>query len=95
MSQTIADALHEAPGLDVRIEDGDPNRQGPVTAIYFKPAWRGPSQAEVLKQLREGNPPVYIGSGWYRDELWVTPVTLKPGEEKIVADRLRQALLGK
>jgi L-seryl-tRNA(Ser) seleniumtransferase len=93
-SQVIVDALHEIPGLTVRMEDGDPNRQGPVATIYFESTWRGPSQQEVLKKLRGGDPPVYIGSGWYRDELWVTPVTLKPGEEKVVATRLRQALLG-
>ncbi|MDP2950319.1 MAG: aminotransferase class V-fold PLP-dependent enzyme [Chloroflexota bacterium] len=93
MSQVIVEALHEIPGLTVRMEDGDQNRQGPVAAIYFDPKWRGPSQQEVLKRLREGDPPIYIGSGWYRDELWVTPVTLRPGEERVVAGRLREALL--
>jgi seryl-tRNA(Sec) selenium transferase len=93
-SQVIVDALHEMPGLDVRLEDGDPNRQGPQAVIYFERAWKGPSQAEVLKKLREGDPPIYIGHGGYKDELWVTPVTLQPGEERIVATRLRQALLG-
>jgi len=91
-SQIIVDALHEIPGLDVRLEDGDPNRQGPQAVIYFEPSWRGPSQAEVQKALREGNPPIYIGRGGYKDELWVTPITLQPGEERIVATRLREAL---
>ena len=46
----------------------------------------------MLKKLREGDPPIYIGRGGYRDELWVTPVTLQPGEEVVVARRLREVL---
>ncbi|MDP2953431.1 MAG: aminotransferase class V-fold PLP-dependent enzyme, partial [Chloroflexota bacterium] len=80
-SQVIVDALHEIPGLDVRLEDGDPNRQGPQAVIYFERSWRGPSQTEVLKKLREGDPSIHIGHGGYKGELWVTPVTLQPGEE--------------
>jgi hypothetical protein len=81
-------------GLDVRLEDGDPNRQGPQPAIYFEPDWNGPSQSEVLKVLREGDPPIYIGHGGYRGELWVSVVNIQDGEEQIVARRLRAALLG-
>ncbi|MDP3062570.1 MAG: aminotransferase class V-fold PLP-dependent enzyme [Chloroflexota bacterium] len=93
-SQVIVDALHEIPGLDVRLEDGDPNRQGPQAVIYFERPWKGPPQTDVMKKLREGDPPIYIGHGGYKGELWVTPVTLQPGEERIVAARLREALIG-
>ena len=44
-------------------------------------------------KLLEGNPPIHIGYGGYKDEIWVTPVTLQPGEEDAIADRLRKALL--
>ena len=40
----------------------------------------------------EGDPPIYIGLGGYRDELYVAMVTLQDGEEKIVARRLREEL---
>ena len=44
-------------------------------------------------ELLEGNPPIHIGNGGYKDEIWITHVTLPPGEEDVVAERLRKALL--
>lgn len=91
-SQVIVDALKDIPGLDVRLEDGDPNRQGPQAVVYFKPLWKGPSGQQVQQALRGGDPAIYIGCGGYKDEIWVTPVTLQPGEEQVVARRLREEL---
>ena len=39
------------------------------------------------------NPPIHIVYGGYTDEIWITPVTLQPGEEDAIADRLSKALL--
>lgn len=90
MADTIVDALHEVPGVTVRVEDE--GRQGPQTVIYFQSRWTGPSPEEVQTALQEGDPPIYIGGG--RDnELWVAMVTLKEGEERIVARRVREELL--
>ncbi len=44
-------------------------------------------------ELLEGNPPIHIGYGAYKAEIWITPLTLQPGEEDAIADRLRKALL--
>jgi L-seryl-tRNA(Ser) seleniumtransferase len=94
-SEVIVDALQSIPGLDVRLEDGDPNRQGPPAVIYFLPNWQGPSAESVQEALKQGDPPIYIGRGGYKGELWITPVTLQPGEEEIVAHRLKEELTGK
>ena len=91
-SRVIVDALQEIPGLTVCLEDEDPNRQGPQAVIYFERSWDGPSPAEVQERLRRGDPPIYIGRGGYRGELWVTPVNLQEGEEEIVARRLKEIL---
>lgn len=91
-SQVIVRALQSVPGLRVCLEDRDPNRQGPQAVVYFEPSWSGPSGEEVRAALQKGDPPIYIGRGGYRDELWVTPVTLQPGEEQVVARRLKEVL---
>jgi len=93
-SKVIVDALQGIPGLKVCLEDDDPNREGPQAVIYFERFWRGPSPEEVQDALGRGDPAIYIGRGGYRGELWVTPVTLRDGEERVVATRLREELTG-
>jgi D-glucosaminate-6-phosphate ammonia-lyase len=91
-ANVIVDALQGIPGLKACVEEIPQNRQGPVAVIYFESPWRGPASADVQEALRHGDPPIYIGRGRYRDELWITPVNLQPGEERVVADRLKQLL---
>jgi L-seryl-tRNA(Ser) seleniumtransferase len=92
MSMKIVEKLQDIEGLDVRLEESDPNRFGPQAVIYFQQSWQGPSSTEVQATLRSGDISIYIGQGGYRDELWVNPATLKDGEEEVVADRLRKEL---
>lgn len=93
-AQHIVDRLAGIPGLRVVLEDHDRNRQGPQAVIYFEHEWRGPSSAEVRQRLREGDPPIYVGGGGYRDEINVVMVNVQPGEEGIIADRLSEILRG-
>jgi L-seryl-tRNA(Ser) seleniumtransferase len=92
MSETIVDALHEVPGLTMRVEEDSPIRQGPQAVVYFNSDWRGPSSTEIQQSLIEGDPPIAVGQGGYGDELYVATVTLQEGEEHIVARRLREEL---
>ena len=92
-SMKILNSIKNIEGLQVCLEEYDHNRQGPQVVIYFNHNWRGPSQRVIRMKLLEGNPPIHIGYGGYKDEIWVTPVTLQPGEEDAIADRLRKALL--
>lgn len=92
MAQTIAAALGEIDGLAVRVEEENPPRQGPQPVVYFDSDWQGPTALQVREALIAGDPPIYIGSGGYRDELYVAMVTLQEGEEEIVARRLHEAL---
>ena len=91
-SETIVDALHEVPGVTVRVEDESSMRQGPQAVIYFDSGWDGPSSTEVQQALMQGTPSIYVGQGGYRDELWVSAATLQDGEEHIVARRMREEL---
>ena len=92
MARTIIAALEGIEGLTLRLEEDNPPRQGPQPVIYFDPSWKGPSSTEVQEALVHGDPPIYIGVGGYRDELFVATVTLREGEEHIVARRLKEQL---
>ena len=92
MARTIIAALEGIEGLTLRLEEDNPPRQGPQPVIYFDPSWKGPSSTAVQEALVQGDPPIYVGVGGYRDELYVATVTLQEGEEQIVARRLREQL---
>jgi L-seryl-tRNA(Ser) seleniumtransferase len=92
MAERIAEAVRDIDGLAVTVEEENPPRQGPQPVVYFESAWRGPRAVEVREALIAGDPPIYIGVGGYRDELFVATVTLQEGEDAIVARRLRQEL---
>ncbi len=85
--ESVRAELAEAmPGL----ED---SRSGHARALVFlESAWRGPSEAEVISRLREGDPPIYLGPAGPEGGIAVVPVNLRDGEEEIVAGRLREIL---
>jgi L-seryl-tRNA(Ser) seleniumtransferase len=91
-SDVIASAVEDIPGLEVKIEDNDPNRQGPAVAVYFRDGWEGPDGEAVLARLAARVPSIRVGIGNYGNELFITPVTLKDGEEHVVARALREDL---
>ncbi len=93
MSSVIVATVEDIPGLDVRIEEGDPNRQGPQAVVYFRESWEGPDPMTVQDRLAARQPSIHIGQGGYEDELFITPITLQAGEEEIVARALREELL--
>jgi L-seryl-tRNA(Ser) seleniumtransferase len=92
-SQTIVDAIVEVPGIRAVVEQHDVNRPVPEAVVYFEKNWRGASPMDVVAALRKGDPPIYIGQGGYGDELWINPHNFVEGEAKLVAERLRAALL--
>ncbi len=54
----------------------------------------GLSKAECVKQLEEGEPSIVCLGDDYPYGLSITPFMMKPGEEKIVARRLKEILSG-
>ena len=92
-SSVITSAVEDITGLEIRIEDGDLNRQGPQAVVYFRDGWSGPDSDTIVARLAAREPSIRIGNGGYEDELFINPGTLVDGEEEIVARALREELL--
>jgi L-seryl-tRNA(Ser) seleniumtransferase len=90
-SETIARAVGDVPGVRAVVEE-DGSRQGPHAVLYLEAEWGGLSAPAIARALEQGNPPIYVGTGGYRGELYVVSATLRDGEEEIVARRLRECL---
>jgi hypothetical protein len=94
--QTIVDGLADIHGLRVVVEQDPVNRVLPHAVVYFGPDWRGPSGHAVQVALAQGDPHIYVQQGahqgGYFDEIAVDPINLQPGDETIVAARLREEL---
>jgi L-seryl-tRNA(Ser) seleniumtransferase len=92
----IVDALSDLPGIRAVVEQDAVNRVIPHAVLYFTPDWIGPSGHAVQVALAQGDPHIYVQQGahqgGYFDEIAVDPINLQPGDEKIVAARLREEL---
>lgn len=88
----IVRKLEGIPGLRVVIEDTPVDRQGPQPVIYFERDWKGPSPSEVRQRLLSGDPSIRVGGGGVRDEINIALVNVQDGEEKVIAERLFEAL---
>jgi uncharacterized pyridoxal phosphate-dependent enzyme len=85
-------ALGDLPGVTAtRDFPNEAGRPVPRALILFDPATCGVSGEDVRRQLWEHSQPIAVapadGSGIY-----LTPDTLEPGEEEIIAARLREIL---
>jgi D-glucosaminate-6-phosphate ammonia-lyase len=94
--QRIVDALSDLDGLRCTVEHDGINRIIPHAVIYFELSWNGPSGHDVREALAKGDPHIYVQQGTqqggYFDEIAVDPINLQPGDEEIIAQRLRQEL---
>ncbi|HZP83103.1 MAG TPA: aminotransferase class V-fold PLP-dependent enzyme [Chthonomonadaceae bacterium] len=93
--QIVADwnaALNRLPGVsacrDFPNEAGQPLPRSLVT-IHADAA--GVNRETVMKRLESGDPAIMVSAGG-ADSLLLNPMTLEPGEEKIVLERLIEAL---
>jgi D-glucosaminate-6-phosphate ammonia-lyase len=94
--QGVVDTLSDIAGIRAVVEHDGVNRVIPHAVIYFEPSWNGPSGHDIREALAKGDPHIYVqqGSqqGGYFDEIAVDPINLQPGDEQILAQRLRQEL---
>jgi D-glucosaminate-6-phosphate ammonia-lyase len=92
----IVDAVRDIPGLRAVVEQDPVNRILPHAVIYFESSWQGPSGQTVREALEAGRPHIYVQQGTqqggYFDEIAVDPINLQPGDEEIIATRLREEL---
>ena len=94
---TIVEALADISGLRVVVEQDAVNRVLPHAVVYFTDDWVGPSGHTVQVALAQGDPHIYVQQGahqgGYFDEIAVDPFNLQPGDEAIIAKRLREELM--
>ncbi len=79
------------------VEHDPVNRVIPHAVLYFTEDWKGPTGHAVQVALAQGEPHIYVQQGahqgGYVDEIAVDPINLQPGDEQIVARRLREELM--
>ena len=94
---TIVEELGQIPGLRIVVEHDPVNRVIPHAVVYFTPEWTGPSGRAIQLALAQGEPHIYVQQGphqgGYGDEVAVDAINLQPGDEKVIATRLREELL--
>jgi uncharacterized pyridoxal phosphate-dependent enzyme len=91
-AEVILKAVSSVKGVTASITVPEVANHVPHVQIKLDTAVTGITGSEVSKRLREGTPSIGVRPG---DELLVGVWMMKPGEEKIVASRLRDVLSGK
>jgi len=93
ISQSIVDALIEVPGLKVKIRHDEYDYLIPSAVMKFTNEWNGPSRNQILEQMANGDPPIFLHSLGDLDELAVEPLNIEGDDLEILIRRLREELL--
>jgi L-seryl-tRNA(Ser) seleniumtransferase len=93
---SIVEAVRDISGIHAVVEQDGVNRVLPHAVLYFEPSWEGPSGHTIQVALAQGEPHIYVQQGphqgGYFDEIAIDPINLQPGDEEIIATRLREEL---
>ncbi|HET9016645.1 MAG TPA: aminotransferase class V-fold PLP-dependent enzyme [Thermomicrobiaceae bacterium] len=94
---TVVAALAGLPGVHAaELADEDAPRPYPTVVVRIDAAVVGRTAADVVNALAEGDPPVAVSQNFLRESaVGVVATALLPGEEAVVAERLREALTGR
>ena len=90
--ELILKSIGNVPGVTASITVPEVANHVPHVLIKLDTAVTGITGPEISKRLREGTPSIGVRPG---DELLVGVWMMQPGEEKIVATRLREVLTAK
>jgi L-seryl-tRNA(Ser) seleniumtransferase len=91
-AETIQKSAADVPGVKAEIFVPEVANHVPHVRISWDAAAKGMTAADVVRALRDGEPS--IGTRSEGDTVVVGVWMMRPGEEKIVARRLRQVLSG-
>jgi uncharacterized pyridoxal phosphate-dependent enzyme len=91
-AEVIQKSVAGVKGVTTEIVVPEVANHVPHLQIKLDPAVAGISGPEVSKRLREGTPSIGVRPG---DELMIGVWMMQPGEEKVVAARLKDVLTGK
>lgn len=91
---TIVEALAGLPGVAAgRLDDARAPRPYPLAVIHLDEAVLGRPVEAVINELMDSDPPIAVSQGFLHERaLGLNPAVLQPGEETIVAARLRDVL---
>ncbi len=87
----IEEALKGVPHVEVgRFTKGETYR---VPMLYIRPeADAGLTLEMIAEALQEGEPSIVVGQHFTQDSIVINPHTLRPGQERIVAERCKEVL---
>ncbi len=96
MCWRIVNSVSDIPGLSASVQDADPfaleaARTTPRAQIFLADS-HAKSEPQVIGELRSGSPPIWVPSAGPHGGIAVIPVNLKPGDDEIIASRLRTVL---
>ena len=84
--------LTSVPGVEVGRFVPEVANHVPHLYLKWDESALGITKAECAKQLREGEPSIEVLEADYPQGMSVTPFMMKPGEELIVARRIKALL---
>ena len=87
--QTATDAIASLPSIRTAVRQPGRSNVAPVLHISWDTSAIGLDPDEVVRQLAEGEPRIEMGGG---DGLSIMPYMMEPGEDVLVAARLREIL---
>jgi L-seryl-tRNA(Ser) seleniumtransferase len=91
-ANVVLESLAGIPGVTAAITVPEVANHVPHVQIKLDPAVTGITGQEISKRLREGTPSIGVRPG---DELLVGVWMMEPGEDKVVARRLKEVLTKK
>jgi len=97
MAEYMSEELRDLPGLDVIVttKSGLSPLCIPRVVISLNEERGGITVSDVVNSLREGNPPIAVWSEPSIESIYINPQCLLDGEERIVANRLKEILIAK
>ena len=92
----ILRSLYEMDGVAAFVQEADASadeaaRTHPRVHVFLSNS-HPKSDSQIIHELRQGSPPIWVSSAGPHGGIAVVPVNLRPGEEEVVARRLRAAV---
>ena len=92
----VLHALDDVNGVTAFVQETDASadeasRTHPRVHIFLSDS-HPKSESQIIDELRQGSPPIWVPRAGPHGGIAVVPVNLRPGEEEVVASRLRTAV---
>ncbi len=91
MLETIQESLADLPGVtvEIRMKQNEPEAV-PVAQIGFDEVLLEMPVVEIVNRLMDGDPGIAVSQGFLQESaIGINPMVLQPGQEEIIANRIR------